>query len=181
MWLVSPYCDWRDLCKQRKNRRRLKREAREWHRARRNTRTLSDSPTWRLTPEQTSIQLHRGATQNTMGETEGERERNREARERLRQKRALKVIWWDGGSWTKDNKEVHQEQMRDRKGEGNWTKQNKTKNICFIIEWVSKSSKRKTKETEERGLNFFFVQVQLVKYEIYFGFNGEGGNMKVDY
>lgn len=44
-----------------------------------------------------------------MGETEGERE----TRERKREKRVVKVIWWDGESQSKENKEAHQ--MRGRR------------------------------------------------------------------
>lgn len=50
-----------------------------------------------------------------MGETEGERE----TRERKREKSTVKVIWWDGESQSKENKEAHQ--MRGRRK----TEQNK--------------------------------------------------------
>ncbi len=45
-----------------------------------------------------------------MGETEGERKKQRNKRE----KRTVKVIWWDGESQSKENREAHQ--MRDREG-----------------------------------------------------------------
>lgn len=43
-----------------------------------------------------------------------ERERNRETRERKREKGTVKVIWWDGESQSKENREAHR--MRDREG-----------------------------------------------------------------
>lgn len=109
-----------------------------------------------------------------------EREKETEKQEKDWDRRGL---WRSSGGMEGPGQKIIRRYIRNRWGteREKETGQNKTKNICFIIEWVSKSSKRKTKETEERGLNFFFVQVQLVKYEIYFGFNGEGGNMKVDY
>lgn len=37
-----------------------------------------------------------------------QRERERKTRERKREKSAVKVIWWDGESQSKENKEAHQ-------------------------------------------------------------------------
>lgn len=54
-----------------------------------------------------------------MGETEGVRE----TRERKREKSAVKVIWWDGESQSKENKEAHQ--MRGRRK----TEPNKKNNL----------------------------------------------------
>lgn len=45
-----------------------------------------------------------------MGETEGERKKQRNKRE----KRTVKVIWWDGESQSKENREAYR--MRDREG-----------------------------------------------------------------
>lgn len=38
----------------------------------------------------------------------GDRGRERKTRERKREKSAVKVIWWDGESQSKENKEAHQ-------------------------------------------------------------------------
>lgn len=81
----------------------------------------------------------------------GEEGEKERKKQRDKRENDVKVIWWDLVTHSKENKDLFR--MVEREIET---------------------------ESVRDGVTFF-VKVQPMKYEIYFSFNGERGNVKVDY